>query len=93
MFLDYLCFKKRTSLVRYNMENLSNIKKNRTYKIVGYSDNLPIKIVRRLCDLGLTEGESVALGGRSLLKKAMLIKVRGYLLSLKSDIARGVFVQ
>lgn len=75
------------------MLNLSNIKKNKTYKITGYSDELPIKIVRRLCDLGLTKGESVALGGRSLLKKAMLIEVRGYLLSLKTDIAKGVMVQ
>lgn len=75
------------------MKSLCDIKKNRTYRIVGYDKNLPTKILRRLCDLGLTVGQSVSLEAKSLLKKALLISVRGYLLSLKSDIAKGVEVE
>lgn len=75
------------------MINLSNAKRNKSYVISGYEDSLSIKILRRLCDLGLTVGQTVKVSSRSLLKKALLIEVRGYLLSLKSDIAKGVILK
>lgn len=75
------------------MQTLCDMKKNKTYRIVGYDKNLSPKILRRLCDLGLTVGQSVSLEAKSLLKKALLISVRRYLLSLKSDIAKGVEIE
>lgn len=75
------------------MFSLCNMKKNKIYHIVGYAADLPPKILRRLCDLGLTIGQEVSIEAKSLLKKALLLSVRGYLLSLKSDIAKGVKVQ
>lgn len=75
------------------MQTLCEMKRNKIYTIAGYSKNLPPKIFRRLCDLGLTRGEKVSLEARSLLKKVLLISVRGYLLSLKTDIAKGVEIR
>lgn len=75
------------------MINLSNAKCNKSYVISGYEDFLPTKILRRLCDLGLTAGQTVKVTSKSLLKKALLIEVRGYLLSLKADIAKGVILK
>lgn len=74
------------------MLNLCDAKTNKQYVIEGF-ENLPTNILRRLCDLGLTKGQSVMVSSRSLLKKALLIQVRGYLLSLKADIAKGVKVK
>ena len=75
------------------MQNLSNAKTNVIYVIDGFSDGLPVKIYRRLCDLGLSKGEKVRVESRSLLKKAILIEIRGYMLSLKSSIAAFVRVK
>ncbi len=75
------------------MFSLSSAKKNKSYCIVGYDKNLSIKILRRLCDLGLTIGQTVIVTNYSLLKKAMLIEIRGYLLSLKIDIAKRIIVK
>ena len=75
------------------MDNLFQAKRGVECKISGYENFLPIPVLRRLCDLGLTEGESVKVCSRSLLKKALLVEVRGYMLSLKADIAKGVLVK
>ena len=74
------------------MTTLAQAKINKFFKISGYQ-NLPDKILRRLCDLGLTQGQQVCVRARSPLKKALLIEVRGYELSLKSDIAKGVILE
>ena len=70
---------------------LNQAKLNKSYFISGYH-NLSDKILRRLCDLGLTEGEKVNVRARSLFKKALLIEVRCYELSLKAEIAKGVVI-
>lgn len=74
------------------MINLTEAKLNKDYYVSGFS-GLPDKIFRRLCDLGLTEGEKVCVRAKSLMKKALLIEVRGYELSLKADIAKGVMLK
>lgn len=74
------------------MKTLLSLKPGHSAKIVGY-DNLNNSLLRRICDLGLTKGQKVVITSRSLLKKALLVEVRGYLLSLKSDIAKGVIVE
>lgn len=92
MFMAKNCFKAPVKTIHYFMLNLCDAKKNKTYVIVDYQ-NLSTKILRRLCDLGLTRGQTVVVASRSLLKKALLVEVRGYLLSLKADIAKGVKVK
>ena len=74
------------------MLNLNQVKVNKIYAIEDYQ-NLSDKILRRLCDLGLTKGEKVCVRRKSLLKKALLIELCGYTLSLKAEIAEGVIVK
>ena len=74
------------------MLNLNQVKVNKIYAIEDYQ-NLSDKILRRLCDLGLTKGEKVCVRRKSLFKKALLIELCGYTLSLKAEIARGVIVK
>ncbi len=75
------------------MQNLSEAKIGKTYSIVGFDDFLSVKVLRRLCDLGLTKGQKVTVTHRSLLKKAILFEIRGYMLSLKTLLAKGVLVE
>ncbi len=74
------------------MLDLTQAKLNEKLYICGYQ-NLSDKILRRLCDLGLTMGQSVRVKAKSLLKKALLIEIRDYELTLKSDIASGIMVK
>lgn len=74
------------------MLDLTQAKLNEKLYICGYQ-NLSDKILRRLCDLGLTMGQSVRVKAKSLLKKALLIETRDYELTLKSDIASGIMVK
>ncbi len=74
------------------MQNLTQAKLNSTFFICGYQ-NLTDKILRRLCDLGLTIGQRVRVRAKSLLKKALLIEIRGYELTIKSDIASGILIK
>ena len=74
------------------MLDLTQAKLNEKLYICGYQ-NLSDKILRRLCDLGLTMVQSVRVKAKSLLKKALLIETRDYELTLKSDIASGIMVK
>lgn len=64
------------------MGTLDKVKKNITYKIVdflGEADN----VKRRLWELGFTRGQSVRVLEKSLLKKVLLVEIRGYVLSVR----------
>ncbi len=74
------------------MLNLKNAKLGKVYKIQNINDIAPIKIFRRLFDLGFTCGQRVKLVRKSLLGKACLIEIRGFTLSLRSDIAEFVLL-
>lgn len=63
------------------------------YEVVELNKVAPLKIRRRLCDLGLTSGQKVKLVRKSLLGKVLLIEVRGYTLSVRADIAEAVIVK
>ena len=75
------------------METLNSIKANLYYRITDFASGENEKIVRRLCDLGLVPGEIVRVTNRSLLKKATLVEVKGYVLTLKSSIANSILVE
>ena len=50
------------------------------------------KIKRRLLELGFTRGEKVRVVRKSLLGKVRLVEIRGYTLSLRQDITKGIIV-
>lgn len=62
-------------------------------ELVGLDKLAPLKIRRRLCDLGFTPGQRVRLVRRSVLGKALLIEIRGYTLSIRSTVAEAVLVK
>lgn len=69
------------------MRNLKDAKQGIFYEIKGYSESVPVKIKRRLLELGLTAKQKVRILRKSLLAKAYLIEIRGYTLSFRSDLA------
>ena len=54
---------------------------------------MPFKTKRRLCELGFTNGQEIKMVRKSLLGKAYLLELRGYTLSLRSDIVKAVLVK
>ncbi len=73
--------------VNYTMTNLSQACAGKLQTIRGISGQAPLKIKRRLLELGLTIGQKVKVLRRSLAGGVLLIEVRGYTLSLRRDIA------
>lgn len=61
--------------------------------IKGYSPNSDLKIKRRLMELGFVIGESVRVEDVSIFKEVMLFSVRGYLISLRKEIAKCIEVE
>lgn len=74
------------------MDNLLNIKQGEYCTINQISLSSPPAIHRRLLDLGFTKGQKIRTIGKSLLKKAYLIEIRGYVLTLRKDIAAYILV-
>ena len=65
---------------------------NQTAKVVKL-DMPDVRIKRRICALGIFEGETVTFLKSSMLKKVVLVSVKNYVLCLKSSIAKSVEVQ
>lgn len=74
------------------MKNLQNAKCGVYFKIVGYEEFAPLKIKRRLMELGLVAGQSVKIVRKSLLGKAYLLEVRGFLLSMRKSLSSFVVI-
>lgn len=53
---------------------------------------MPFRIRRRMCELGFIAGQKVRLVRCSLLKRAFLVELRGYTLSLRKSIVDGLLV-
>lgn len=75
------------------MLNLKNAKFGREYEIECIDDNAPIKIRRRLLDLGFTSGQKVTCVRKSLLGKAYLVEIRFYTLSIRKQVAEAVLLK
>lgn len=67
------------------MISLSQGKIGVRYKI-DLIDDLPFKIKRRLYELGFLSGQVLKISRVSLLKKAYLIEIDGYTLTLRRNI-------
>lgn len=66
--------------------------KNKTYKIVGFDGKID-DVCRRFLELGFSIGESVKIVSTSLQKKVFLLEIRGYLLSVRSNLLSKVRVE
>jgi len=75
------------------MKSLFECRFNRSYILAGFDDTMPFKTKRRLCELGFTNGQEIKMVRKSLLGKAYLLELRGYTLSLRSDIVKAVLVK
>lgn len=69
------------------MNNLMLAKVGMFYIIEGIMDKAPLKIKRRILELGFTRGQRVRLLRKSLLGKAYLVELRGFTLTIRKDIA------
>ena len=74
------------------MESLEKAKRGIYYNLVGISDIAPLKLRRRLLELGLTAGQKVRIVRKSLLGKAYLLEVRGYTLSMRKNLVAFLMV-
>ncbi len=75
------------------MNNLLDVKQGVYCTINQISEYSPPQIKRRLLDLGFTHGQNVRIIGQSLLKKAYLIELRGYILTLRKDIVSYILIE
>lgn len=72
---------------------LSECKENKYYSIIKIDSLLPEKLRRRLYDLGFLAGQKIRVVNKSLLKKAYMIEIRGYTLSLRNTIVNAIKVE
>lgn len=75
------------------MDKLSQIKLNKSYILNGFNSTLPLKLKRRLLDLGFIYGEKIVFCNKSLLGKTYLIQIRGIMLSLRDQIVKGLILK
>ena len=68
------------------MISLLKAKKNVFFKIEDISNNAPLRIKRRLLELGFTSGTKVRVLRKSLIGQAYLVELRGFTLSMRKDI-------
>ena len=73
------------------MISLDKAKKNKVYSIVAYQAE--DKVLYRLLELGFTVGQKIKILKTSLLGRACLIEIRGYLLSVKIEILKRILVE
>jgi Fe2+ transport system protein FeoA len=75
------------------MLRLNSAKFGKLYEIDKIDPNAPMKIRRRLYDLGFTSGQKVTAVRKSLLGKAYLVEIRAYTLSLRSTVAEAIILK
>lgn len=88
---DFMSRKFKFDIIYYM--RLSECKKNKHYSIVKIDVSLSEKLRRRLYDLGFLAGQKIRVVNKSLLKKAYMIEIRGYTLSLRNTIVNAVMVE
>jgi len=75
------------------MFNLAKVKCGQYFNVAGFSSDAPFKFKRRLLELGFTSGQRVCLKRKSCFKKAYLIEIRGYTLSLRRTLAEYILLE
>lgn len=75
------------------MQNLSSCQFNKYFVISSVNKACPHAVRRRFFDLGFTHGQKVKKVRSSLLGKVILVEIRGYLLSVRSSLAKFLEVE
>lgn len=75
------------------MKDLIATKLGHFATICGFADSTPIKIKRRLLDLGFTKGQKIKVVRKSTLGKDYMVELRYFTLTLRGDILRYILVE
>ena len=74
------------------MMTLDKGKVGKTLMIDGFLGDID-KTNQRLLELGFTQGQRVKIVAKSAMKKAVLLEIRGYLLSIRTSMLANVVVK
>ncbi|MBP3344828.1 MAG: ferrous iron transport protein A [Clostridia bacterium] len=75
------------------MDRLTEIRKNVFARIEKVDESAPLKIKRRLLELGFTKGQKIRVVEKSLSKQTFLVELRGYCLSMRKNLASYIVVE
>lgn len=89
------CSNKIKVIITYVMKEISlvQLELEKSAEIIGYFDGASEKVMRRVLELGFTVGNVVRIEHKSMLGEVLLLSIRGYLISLVSDIAKIIKVR
>ena len=82
-----------SALLQENKKMLNEINKKEVVKLIGFSQDISLKIKRRLLELGFVKNTTITLSQKSFLNEVLLVELNGYCLSLRSDIAKCIVVE
>lgn len=74
------------------MMTLDKGKVGKTFMIDSFLGDID-KTNQRLLELGFTQGQRVKIVAKSAMKKAVLLEIRGYLLSIRTSMLANVVVK
>jgi len=74
------------------MKTLDKVELNKVYKIKCFDGELD-GVLRRFLELGFSRGEKIKIVSTSLQKKVFLVEIRGYLLSVRTELLKKVVVE
>lgn len=89
LLFEYLAGFSRKHII---MRTLDKAKVGDNVKIVGFVGE-DDRIFRRFLELGLLRGQVVKVHNMSILKKVVLLEVRGYVLSVRRSLLERVVVE
>lgn len=77
-----------------SLENtLASAKLNKEYEVIDIDESYSTKYGRRLAEIGFVSGEKVKIIRKSFLGKTFLVGVKGYVISLRKDIAMHIKIK
>lgn len=82
-----------SALLQENKKKLNEINKKDVVKLIGFSQDISLKIKRRLLELGFVKNTIITLSQKSFLNEVLLVELNGYLLSIRNDIAKNIIVE
>lgn len=82
-----------SALLQENKKMLNEIDKKDVVKLIGFSQDISLKIKRRLLELGFVKNTIITLSQKSFLNEVLLVELNGYLLSIRNDIAKNIIVE
>jgi len=72
---------------------LSELKVGESCAFKEYKQTVPLKLKRRLLELGFVEGVKIHLNQISFLNEVFLVELNGYVLSIRKNIAENMVVK